>query len=270
MTPEEILRSLKSNDEWTVNALTPRMNPFADAVVVRTPSRARVILLEFAAVAAVVALVTGVVGVQNAVRGHMAGPGPVPAVVPTSTPPSTPTPTETPRVLPIVKPSIDELELSTEGLGHLEVGSPVISSVGPGAMVTVDLDACPGREPSSADWNSQYPGDPFEVVTAHPDNGSDILAVSITSKSISTTEGIHIGSTYDELWAAYDKVVGVGFSATEGFYAVEGSRGMLIFAVPLPGEEPDGVQPETVTFMQARILDVEVAGPYARDGICAQ
>lgn len=287
MTPEELLRSLKSNDEWTLNSLTPRANPFADAVDIRTPSRARIIALEFAAVAAVIALIAGVIGVQNVWRSQLADPEPLPVPVvsqtPSPTPPPVPDPTPTPPVAtnepeppPPSKPALEELTLSTRGLGELRLGAPVPEQDETAGIVRDDPDGCAklGKTMVGEAWVPRYSTAAFEIFNDYPSvKSGDILAINVRSPRISTTKGIHIGSTKEDLYEAYDNVFVLSEGALETYYAVKDDWGMLVFTIPVPGNEQyfEGDVPveNEIYLMQSRVVESEYSDGLLRIGPCS-
>ena len=245
MTPEELLRSLKSNDEWTVNTLAPRANPFADAVDIRTPSRVRVIVLEFAAVAAAIALVAAVVGAQTAWRNQLAGPNPAPVITgsPETTSPPSPDPAPTPPVVN-TKPALSDLRLSAEGLGSLRVGESISSQNGPNSLVEFDPELCgpPGSPSGGPGWVSRYENGPFSVFVDDPaDPNATLISVAVRSGEIQTTEGIRVGATVDKFLAAYGDSAGQPQDVGQlRFYAVQGENNTLNFAFEHADETAEG------------------------------
>jgi hypothetical protein len=187
------------------------------------------------------------------------GCAPVPGDEPSGDPtPSVTTESPTPTPDP-TKPAVAELLLSPDGLGPLVIGETP-PSTGPDLDILVyDPDYCAGisEAPSPGMWLANYPVEasghrPF---TATFRDGSDALAVvAVFAPEILTERGIHLGSTRDEVLAAYPE----GFASeldNDGkstVYAVAGTVGQLLIEVRSddanywPPEELDRVNLLTV------------------------
>jgi hypothetical protein len=192
---------------------------------------------------------------------------------------STPTPTPTPTV-DAAKPTLDELFLTTEGMGELEFGETPPSDNPAVNLVTFDSDACTA-EGGSGLWLSTYPDidegigpqAPFAVQVT---SGS-LNRIDINSSEIFTDSGLHIGSSLDEVLGVYsggpDQVV--NHADVSDVYVIKGTKGQLQFEVAVD-RVPDYWDPaviNTVVFLSAIDIFTEPYGVAATDnviGVCNQ
>lgn len=165
---------------------------------------------------------------------------------PETTPPSSAAPssaTSSPAVSPTPAggpPPLDELELSPEGLGTLVLGQPVdpeLATFDPhGCRTPENEDLFPEDDPVWEAWLPNYPkittpagfkAYPFEP---HHEQDGTLLWIKVQSPDIRTAEGVGLGSSRDEVTAAYPDAVAVpGVFATA--YGIDGTAGRLVFEV---------------------------------------
>jgi hypothetical protein len=175
----------------------------------------------------------------------LAGCAPDP-VVPEETPTVSPTLEASAEPTPVVAgpPAPDDLVLRVDGLGSLVIGEPAPAPDDPGAMILFDVDVC------VSDASGVGPGDPgagawvgIPLYVAGPEGGS-LFGVEVDEAGIvqgvqvfgldeiPTEAGIRVGSTLDELLAAYPGISSPGGgSGISQFYLVDGPGGRLVFEV---------------------------------------
>jgi len=181
-----------------------------------------------------------------------------------STPAATPTPEPT-------QPALAELVLSPAGLGPLVVGAPVPVEDETVAVVRYDPEGCvsDSGEVRAGIWRPAYTEErPFDVVTAELAQDGAIDRILVLQPFVRTAEGIGIGSTLDELRAAYPAIVGVDDGLTS-LYTLETDEGTLTFEVASERATPGYWTPEqqnTVMLVAARAPGDPVRGIYATDG----
>lgn len=132
-------------------------------------------------------------------------------------------------------PALEELTLTPGGLGTLRVGHPVDVHPSDG-MVVWDPDGCDGH----GQWRANYPapepqdvyyGDaPFEIVTIEG-RDSAIAGIRVLSKKLLTAEGIGMGSTREELVAAYPGIPLAADGGLSEVYVLDGAGGQIHFEV---------------------------------------
>ena len=152
------------------------------------------------------------------------------------TPPVAEAPVETPTPEP-TRPTLEQLELTTEGLGELVVGQPVPAISEDLAIVRWEAGYCesgkPDGTPYAGAWVPNYPEVfPF-VLDSTTDGlaGGDLTMIHVAVAGIPTSEGITVGATRAELEAAYgtfdDEVSGDWID----LYVLTGTTGQLTFEV---------------------------------------
>jgi hypothetical protein len=148
-----------------------------------------------------------------------------PAAVATS---AVPTPTPTPT------PTPDDATLTAVGLGDLEIGKPVPDDTG----LLEWGDFCGyGTEQWHAPGATLADLGPIGVTPIDWEKDGDLRAIWIWTDEISTPEGIHNGSTREELEAAYPEAEIVAQPARTDLYVVENDETNLVFEVLKPGSE---------------------------------
>jgi len=190
-----------------------------------------------------------------------------------------PTPSSTPSAAPTPAPSrpaLAELHLSPAGLGDLVVGAPVPETPAEIAIVEYDPTGClvdgstlSEGDPGAGLWASTYPGDrPFDVVTDGRVKTAPITSILVASPAVSTDAGIAVGSTLDEVLAAYPAISAIPDSGVTLVYVLDAPEGMLAIEIAVDGVEPGYWQPEqvgTVVIMGAYAPGQPVTAVYATD-----
>lgn len=189
----------------------------------------------------------------------------------------TPTPSATAEP-DAAKPLLEELFLTTEGLGELEFGATPPSDNPAVNLVAYDSDACEA-EGLPGLWLSTYPNidegfgpqAPFSVLV----QGDALTRIDVHSSEIYTDSGIHIGSSIDEVLGVYsggpDEVV--NHADVSDVYVIHGTKGKLQFEVAVD-RIPDYWEPSainTVVFLSAIDMFTDSYGVAASDnvvGVC--
>lgn len=206
-----------------------------------------------------------IVGVAVLMLAGCAVDEPAPIAAP---PAASETPTPTPEPEP-TKPELAALVVSADGLDDVVVGEapPVVDPALD--IIIFDEDYCQAAvdEGASVDpgkWIPNYEPalsgesrEPFSVYV--PKKVVDVI--SIDSEEIRTSDGLGLGSTVDELEAAYPNLVFEEGFATD-LYLVGGAHGTLVFEVAAedlddPYYGPDGVDAGTVVFLRVTSTGVE-------------
>lgn len=203
-------------------------------------------------------------------------PGPSPAPTASSTD-SGPTPTATAAPDP-EKPRLEELTLSTEGLGEVRLGIAPPTDDPATNIVAFDADACEA-EGLPGIWKATYPDidlgygplAPFAIGLT----GEVVTRIDVNSPQIYTDTGIHLGSSIDEVLGVYsggpDAVV--NHADVSDVYVILGTNGKLQFEVAVD-RIPDYWDPaaiNTVVFLSAIDIYTEPYGVAASDntvGVC--
>jgi hypothetical protein len=199
------------------------------------------------------------------------------AAPPVETESATPTPTETVAPDP-AKPLLEELTLTTEGLGELQFGSTPPADNPAVNLVQFDADACEA-EGLPGLWKSTYPDidegygplAPFAVQV----DGDALTRIDLNTAQIFTDTGIHIGSSIHEVLGVYsggpDQVV--NHADVSDVYVIKGTKGQLQFEIAVD-RIPDYWDPsviDTVVFLSAIDITTEPYGVAATDnaiGVC--
>lgn len=165
-----------------------------------------------------------------------------------TTPPSTgPTPTATPTTDP--HPALADLVIATTGLGPLTVGG-VPPADNPGAaMIEWDADFCgggpdevadPGRwVPSGYDQDTGYTGDPVTPFYVEATDAG-VHRLDVMGGGPATAAGIRIGSTVDELRAAYPALDGPVDGPVSRVWVIHDASGSVAFETQ---GDADGLRP---------------------------
>ena len=197
---------------------------------------------------------------------------------PAAAPSESPTPTETAAAPDPSKPLLEDLTLTTEGLGELKIGLTPPSDNPKVNLAVYDENACkaeglPGiRKATYPDIDEGFgPLAPFAIQT----NGDALRRIDINTAKIFTDTGIHIGSSLDEVLGVYsggpDQVV--NHADVSDVYVIKGTNGQLQFEVAvdrIPDYWDDAVL-NTVVFLSAIDINAEPFGVAATDntiGVC--
>ena len=199
------------------------------------------------------------------------GPAPSPSSSESTTASATPEPSATPTPEP-TKPATSELILSPEGLGPLVIGSAPPASNPALDIAIFDPDHCaawvadgyapgkwvPNYEPSAS---ADVVG-PFALLV----DGGTLQGLEVFSSEIKTKTGIHIGSSRDELLAAYPggfETVLAGFASD--VYVLRGTHGKLLLEV-LSDREPGYWASDEINKVKFAHVITLGAEPYAVSG----
>ena len=150
-------------------------------------------------------------------------------------PSATPTPTQT---------ALDDLIVTPQGIETVTIGSPVPSEPAATAVVSYDDDRCTVfgavGEPFVGLWTPNYPATDeytdgpgaFTVRTQGAVEDGAVTRIWVWSPKITTETGIHMGSTREEVEAAYpDPSYLVHEYATDIYVIDEGAGRMVIEVV---------------------------------------
>ena len=199
-------------------------------------------------------------------------------------PESSPTSSATSPAAPATRLALSELVVSPAGVGPLLVGQPVADEPEESAVVTWDPTGCITAgvpavegEPWSGYWRSAYEdaGNPddrtFTVVTKDGVEDGPIARVIVYGDELATEEGVRVGSTVDEVLAAYPDAVVQPGPAVSRLYVVEGATGSLSVEVAIDSPELpgywDAAQIDTVLWMVVFDASDEVTAAAASDTI---
>jgi len=197
---------------------------------------------------------------------------------PTAPPTETPTPTETAAAPDPSKPDLEDLTLSTEGLGDLKLGlKPPTDNPGVN-LATFDATACKA-EGLPGIWTATYPdideGNGPQAPFAIQLSGDAITRIDVNTAQIYTDTGIHIGSSLDEVLGVYsggpDQVV--NHADVSDVYVIKGTNGQLQFEVAVDRipDYWDAAAIDTVVFLSVININAEPFGVAATDnkiGVC--
>lgn len=187
-------------------------------------------------------------------------------------------PSESPGPDPAGPPATEDLTLTTEGLGTLQIGGPPPDAADDTALIVYDPEFCTdertgapaGIEPGSNLAGLWLPADQYRTedgqgfVRAPFGVGvwdEAVQRIEIENESLTTDAGITLGSTAAEIAAAYDDVELV----PEGLvtlHVVNGDAGKLVFEVATEDEQLPGYwEPDllgTVVLARALAADQEL------------
>ena len=193
--------------------------------------------------------------------------------------PTTPDqPTESPTAEPTGPPATEDLTLTTEGLGTLQIGSALPAPDDESSLIVYDAEFCTdertgtqaGIEPGSNAAGLWIPAEQYRTeegpgfVRAPFGVGvweNAVQRIEIEDESLTTDAGITLGSSAADIAAAYDDVELVP-DALVTLHVVNGDAGKLVFEVAteaenLPGYwEPDMLG--TVVLARALAADEEL------------
>jgi hypothetical protein len=172
---------------------------------------------------------------------------------PSEAPASSARPSVSPTPAPEVRPALSDLVVSPAGLGPLRVGTPVPDAEADVALVTWDALGCGDSagprvegEPFAGFWRSVYPDDvsaetgTFDVVTVGGVQGGPIANIIVKSAEPATAEGIHVGSTLDDVLAAYPGATLAEETSVSTVYLLEGETGSLTIEIARESEGTEG------------------------------
>lgn len=167
------------------------------------------------------------------------------------------TATPSPTAAAAGRPPLHELTLTTEGLGYLEIGAPIVDSPPEEAIVVFDDDVCAEVAASPEDagrWVSAYPGGDGGSFYLSVQN-DELYRIFVTSPSIVTERGIGIGVDESAMKQAYpEATIGDRDDEFVTLYVVYGDRGNLTFEI---SRDPESEHFGAVKFMTAMTSDVE-------------
>ena len=155
-----------------------------------------------------------------------------PATSPTT---ATPTPSDSAGTDPS-KPPLEELVLTTEGLGELKIGIAPPTGDPSVNLVSFEADACEA-EGLPGIWQSTYPDvdlgfgpqAPFAIGVT----GDAVSRIDVNTPEIYTDMGLHVGSSLDEVLGVYpggpDAVI--NHADVSDVYVFFGTNGKLQFEV---------------------------------------
>ena len=150
-----------------------------------------------------------------------------------------PSASSTPSPVP-TRPALSSLTIGTEGIGELVIGQPVPSGDPDTALVRWDENACDGGS-SPAAWVAAYPDVtpgpwggpwPFGISTEGQVRTAPIGFILVTAPGIATEKGIRVGSTRDQVLAAYSSTLTATPGPLSTTYSLLGSAGRLQIEVP--------------------------------------
>ena len=204
-------------------------------------------MLKYSAISILV-LLTSVV-----LSGCMPSAGVEPSAQPSkgsSAAPESPSPEPTPEP-EATQPAVDELIVSPEGLSSLLIGEAPPVSDPALDIVIFDEDYCvtavadghvkePGKWiPNYEPALSQESRDPFEV---RVEDGV-VTGIALGNELIRTESGLGIGSTVEQITAAYPSALRIEDGGNTDLYVITGEKGQLVFEVGVEGnnEYPVGL-----------------------------
>lgn len=170
---------------------------------------------------------------------------------PSATDAPTPTPSPSPEVPVDAHPDLSDLVVSTSGLGPLRIGVPPTGNPG-AAMIEWVPDACPDADVPGRWSAAGYPDDlnymaepaaPFRLAA----DETAVGRIDVIGSSPATANGIHIGSSLDDLRVAYPDLQGPYEGPGSRVWWVQDATGTVAFETQgdagglRPAGTPEGV-----------------------------
>jgi hypothetical protein len=169
---------------------------------------------------------------------------------------------------------LSQLVLSPDGLGPLVIGSPVPVEPASTAVVVWNPTYCGG----TGAWLPNYPdgplgpngdptGIPFYFAVGHKTD--DLKYINVDSTQIKTSAGISIGSTRQQVLAAYPRFDAIVAGPVTDLYEINGPNAKLVIEVERTGGDPDYAN--RVALMEVNWLGSAPGSLYGNDaggGIC--
>lgn len=180
--------------------------------------------------------------------------------------PSAEAPTPTPTS-PAVKPDLEDLVLTTEGLGDLAIGAPVPDAAQPLALVAFDPEySC---YPTNGAWLSTYESAPllgtFVIRTENFEPSGAIDWILVNSPLIKSDRGVGAGDSRDAVLAAYPEAQQLpDGNPYVDLYAATGTLGMLLFEIATADSEE--YPPHELLWMRTVSVDYPDIYPVANSG----
>ena len=194
-----------------------------------------------------------------------------PTSAPTASDTQTPSPTPTPTPTPTAPPPIEELVLTTEGLGTLTIGEQPAAGL-PASMVIFDPDACyyegseyPVGSPEMARWRANYPGEtpPFGVGI-----GEDgvLTRIDLFTSDIPTDSGLRRDGSIDDLIASNpDHATPALTGQVTAVWVIPGVQGKLL--VEAMTEDYSGYVAGQIVAITLIEADAPPFGKYGSDNV---
>lgn len=158
------------------------------------------------------------------ILGGCAQPPEAPDPTPTLSESATPTPTPTVAT----KPALSDLVVYPGGIDYVKVGVPVEQRDEEVAVVLYNANGCESEPNRIIGWESTYGLGTFDMVT---NADSTIRGIAVRTDAVHTATGIHIGSTVEDIRAAYGDAATVTEAQITDLYSVTGPDGVLVFEV---------------------------------------